>query len=74
MVAIMKELQLSFVVYYTPVDFGQALAAIRDGRFDREPLVTGSVWLEVVYYAFAALGDPEQHGKFLIVPWRRPGR
>lgn len=74
MVAIMKELQLSFVVYYTSVDFGQALAAIRDGRFDREPLVTGSVGLEEVDEAFAALADPEQHAKILIDPWRRPGR
>ena len=74
MVAIMKELQISFVIYYTPDEFAQALAAIRDGRFDWKPLVTGTVGLDEVDEAFAALADPEQHAKILIDPWRQPGR
>jgi threonine dehydrogenase-like Zn-dependent dehydrogenase len=71
MVAIMKELQLSFIIYYAPEEFAEALAAIRDGKLNWQPLVTGTIGLDEVNTAFKALEDPEAHAKILIDP-RRP--
>lgn len=73
MVAIIKELQFSFVIYYTPEEFAAALKAIADGRFDWRPLVTGIVGLDDVAGAFKALEDPETHAKILIDPQHRGG-
>jgi 2-desacetyl-2-hydroxyethyl bacteriochlorophyllide A dehydrogenase len=71
MVAIMKELQLSFIIYYSPQEFAEALAAIRDGKLNWQPLVTGTIGLDEVNAAFKSLEDPEVHAKILIDP-RRP--
>lgn len=73
MVAIMKELSISFIIYYTPQEFADALAAIRDGHLDWKPLVTAVVGLDKVGDAFRALEDPEAHAKILIDPWQRGG-
>jgi threonine dehydrogenase-like Zn-dependent dehydrogenase len=71
MVAIMKELQLSFIIYYSPQEFAEALAAIREGKLNWQPLVTGTIGLDEVNAAFKSLEDPEVHAKILIDP-RRP--
>ena len=70
LVAIMKELQISFIIYYTPEEFAEALALIRDGKLNWKPLVTGTVGLADVNDAFKALEDPEIHAKILIDPRR----
>ncbi len=72
MVAVLKELQFSFIVYYTPEEFASALEAIAERRFDWRPLVTGITGLDGVEAAFKALEDPEVHAKILIDP-QRPG-
>lgn len=72
MVAILKELRFSFVIYYTPEEFAEALLAIAEERFDWRPLVTGWVGLEGLEQAFAALANPELHAKILIDP-QQPG-
>ena len=69
MIAIAKELNLQFVLYYAPEEFAEALQAIADGNLDWKPLVTGTVGLEGIEEAFAALGDPETHAKIMIDPW-----
>ena len=69
MIAIAKELNLQFVLYYTPAEFAEALAAVAEGRIDWQPLVTGTVGLEGIAGAFTALEDPEQHAKIMIDPW-----
>lgn len=69
MIAIAKELNLQFVLYYTPAEFAEALAAVAEGRIDWQPLVTGTVGLEGVAEAFSALEDPERHAKIMIDPW-----
>jgi threonine dehydrogenase-like Zn-dependent dehydrogenase len=69
MVAIAKELNLQFVLYYTPEEFAEALAAVASGQLDWKPLVTGTVGLEGISEAFAALEDPEVHAKIMIDPW-----
>ena len=70
MLAIVKELQLTFVIYYTAEEFAEALSLVRSGAFDWRPLVTGKVGLEGVPQAFTDLSDPEQHAKILIQPRR----
>lgn len=69
MLAISKELQLTFVIYYTPEEFAEALRMIRDGALDWRPLITGKVGLDGVTQAFHDLSDPERHAKILIDPW-----
>jgi threonine dehydrogenase-like Zn-dependent dehydrogenase len=70
MLAISKELQLTFVIFYTGEEFAEALSLVRSGAFDWRPLVTGKVGLDGVTQAFADLTDPEAHAKILIEPWR----
>ncbi|NWG45044.1 MAG: alcohol dehydrogenase catalytic domain-containing protein [Alphaproteobacteria bacterium] len=69
MVAITKELSLSFVIYYTPSEFAEALDALAGGRVNWRPLITGKVGLAGVAGAFRDLEDPERHAKILIDPW-----
>ncbi len=69
MIAIAKELNLQFVLYYTPEEFAEALAAVASGQLDWQPLVTGTVGLEGIAGAFSALEDPETHAKIMIDPW-----
>ena len=66
--AINKEIDLRFVLGYTPVEFRDTLHMIADGKVDVTPLVTGTVGLDGVDNAFDALGDPEAHAKILIDP------
>lgn len=69
MIAIAKEVGLQFVLYYTPEEFAQALDAVAAGALDWRPLVTGTVGLDGIPEAFAALENPEAHAKVMIDPW-----
>ncbi|GAA3294639.1 hypothetical protein GCM10020295_19630 [Streptomyces cinereospinus] len=66
--AVNKELDLRFVVGYTPLEFRDTLHALADGTLDASHLVTGRVGLAGVETAFTALADPETHAKILIDP------
>ena len=66
--AINKEIDLRFVLGYTPLEFRDTLHMLADGKVDAAPLVTGTVGLDGVEAAFDALGDPEAHAKILIDP------
>jgi threonine dehydrogenase-like Zn-dependent dehydrogenase len=66
--AINKEIDLRFVIGYTPIEFRDTLHMLAEGKVDATPLVTGSVGLDGVESAFAALGDPEAHAKILVDP------
>ena len=66
--AINKEIDLRFVVGYSPLEFRDALHAIAEGKLDASHLVTGRVGLDGVDGAFTALADPETHAKILIDP------
>ncbi len=66
--AINKEIDLRFVLAYTPLEFRDTLHMLAEGKIDPRPLITGTVGLEGVDAAFAALGDPEAHAKILIDP------
>ncbi|MCX6399303.1 MAG: zinc-binding dehydrogenase [Propionibacteriales bacterium] len=67
-IAINKEIDLRFVLGYTPTEFREALHLMADGKVDPTPLMTGSVGLGGVAAAFTALGDPERHAKILVDP------
>ena len=66
--AINKEIDLRFVVGYSPLEFRQTLHMIADGKINAAPIVTGTVGLVGVDNAFTALSDPEVHAKILIDP------
>jgi threonine dehydrogenase-like Zn-dependent dehydrogenase len=66
--AINKEIDLRFVIGYTPPEFREALHMLADGKVDPRPLITGTVGLDGVEGAFDALADPEAHAKILIDP------
>ena len=66
--AINKEIDLRFVVGYTPLEFRDTLRMLAEGDVDPSPLITGSVGLDGVDAAFTALAKPEVHAKILIDP------
>jgi len=66
--AINKELDLRFVLGYSPLEFRDTLHMLAEGKIDPRPLITGTVGLNGVEAAFAALAKPDQHAKILIDP------
>ena len=70
MLGISKELNLQFVLGYTPAEFAASLNHIAEGRIPVAPLITGKVGVEGVARAFEALASPERHAKILVEPWR----
>lgn len=67
-IAITKEIELTFVLGYTPEEFAMTLRQLSEGIIDVSGLVTGTVGLDGVADAFVALGDPEAHVKILVQP------
>jgi threonine dehydrogenase-like Zn-dependent dehydrogenase len=66
--AINKEIDLRFVLAYTPLEFRDTLHMLAEGKLNAAPLLTGHVGLAGVAAAFDALGTPEEHAKILIDP------
>jgi threonine dehydrogenase-like Zn-dependent dehydrogenase len=66
--AINKEVDLRFVLGYSPLEFRDTLHMLADGKVDPRPMITGTVGLAGVPDAFADLADPEKHAKILIDP------
>jgi threonine dehydrogenase-like Zn-dependent dehydrogenase len=66
--AINKEIDLRFVIGYTPLEFRDTLHMLADGKVDPRALITGEVGLDGVGAAFEALADPERHAKILVDP------
>jgi threonine dehydrogenase-like Zn-dependent dehydrogenase len=67
--AIRKQLNLQFVLGYTPEEFAATLGHIAEGRIAVAPLVTAKVGLDGVKQAFGDLANPERHAKILVEPW-----
>ncbi len=67
-IAINKQLKFTFVFAYSPDEFRETLWALAEGTIDGAPLLTGTVGLQGVAGAFAALGNPEKHVKILVRP------
>jgi len=70
MLGISKELNLQFVLGYTPDEFAATLGDIARGAIPVAPLLTGTVGLDGVPQAFEDLGSPERHAKILVEPGR----
>jgi threonine dehydrogenase-like Zn-dependent dehydrogenase len=66
--AIAKEINVQFVLAYSPEEFGDSLRSLAEGEIDVTPLITGEVGLEGVGQAFDDLADPERHCKILVTP------
>jgi threonine dehydrogenase-like Zn-dependent dehydrogenase len=66
--AIAKEINVQFVLAYTPDEFADSLRALAEGEIDGTPLITGEVGLDGVGAAFDDLADPERHCKVLVTP------
>jgi threonine dehydrogenase-like Zn-dependent dehydrogenase len=63
-----KELNIQFCFGYDPLEFATTLGHLAEGEIDVAPLITGEVGLDDVADAFAALADPEEHCKIIVVP------
>jgi threonine dehydrogenase-like Zn-dependent dehydrogenase len=70
MLGISKEINLQFVLGYTPDEFAATLRHIAEGALPAAPLITGHVGLDGVAQAFVDLGAPERHAKILVHPER----
>jgi len=66
--AVVKELELQFVLAYLKSDFEQALAMMAEGRIDPAPMVTGRVGLAGLPDAFEGLKQPGEQCKILVEP------
>lgn len=66
--AINKEIDLRFVLAYSPLEYRDTLHLLADGKIDPRPMITSTVGLDGVAGAFAALADPEAEAKVLIDP------
>jgi threonine dehydrogenase-like Zn-dependent dehydrogenase len=70
MLGILKELNVQYVLGYTPDEFAASLRLIAEGTVDAAPLVTGRVGIDGVAQAFAELATPDKHTKIIVEPWR----
>ena len=65
---IAKEINVQFVLAYTPEEFAESLRMLAEGDVDVAPMITGEVGLDGVGAAFDDLADPERHCKILVTP------
>lgn len=68
--AINKQLELKFVLGYTPDEFSQTLRNISDGKYRLEGVISDTVGLEGVADAFKALQNDPKNIKILVDPSR----
>ena len=70
MLGIMKELNVQYVLGYTPDEFAYSLRLIAEGEVDAASLVTATVGVDGVAQAFDDLANPERQTKIIVEPWR----
>jgi threonine dehydrogenase-like Zn-dependent dehydrogenase len=70
MLAILKELNVQYVLAYTLDEFTASLRMLAEGQVDAASLVTGRVGIDGVAQAFSDLANPETHTKIMVEPWR----
>lgn len=66
--AVNKEIEMRFVVGYTPLEFYDTLHMLARGKVNAAPLLTSTVGLDGVQAAFDALAGSERQAKILIDP------
>ena len=70
MLGIMKELNVQYVLGYTPEEFAYSLRLIAEGQVEAASLITATVGIDGVSRAFDDLANPEAHTKIIVEPWR----
>ncbi len=60
LLGIVKELNVQFVLGYTPEEFAYSLRLIAEGQVDAASMVTASVGIDGVAKAFADLANPKR--------------
>jgi threonine dehydrogenase-like Zn-dependent dehydrogenase len=70
MLGIMKELNVQYVLGYSPEEFATSLRLIAEGEVDAASLITAKVGIDGVARAFDDLANPEAHTKIIVEPWR----
>jgi threonine dehydrogenase-like Zn-dependent dehydrogenase len=70
LLGIMKELNVQYVLGYTPEEFARSLRLIAEGEVDAASLITARVGIDGVAQAFEDLANPEAHTKIIVEPWR----
>lgn len=68
--AINKQIEMRFVLGYSPDEFAGTLRAIAEGAINAAPIITDTVGLSEVDAAFKRLGNPERDVKILVDPGR----
>ena len=68
--AINKQVDLRFVLGYSPQEFAQTLHDIAEGKLDVAPVITDRVGLGGVAGAFAELAHPDRQVKVVVEPFR----
>lgn len=66
---ISKELNIQFVLGYSPEEFAATLRHLAEGNVNADPLITGKVGVDGVAKAFEDLASPDTHAKILVEPW-----
>jgi len=66
----MKELNVQYVLGYTPEEFAYSLRLIAEGEVDAASLVTATVGIDGGATAFADRANPERHTKIIVEPGR----
>jgi (R,R)-butanediol dehydrogenase/meso-butanediol dehydrogenase/diacetyl reductase len=66
--ALMKEVAMDFVVYYTRREFFSVVDALGRGAIDAAPFVTRRVGLEGANGAFTELIEAKDQRKILVLP------
>jgi 2-desacetyl-2-hydroxyethyl bacteriochlorophyllide A dehydrogenase len=69
LIAINKELSLTFLLGWSMEEFTQSLQYIAEGKFDVAPLITHRTSLDGVAQAFSDLATPNEQAKVLVKPW-----
>lgn len=72
--AVVKEVSMDFVMYYTRQEFGAVVESFGSGTLDPRPFVTGRVGLDGVDAAFRDLDGSRTQCKVLVVPDLSPVR
>jgi threonine dehydrogenase-like Zn-dependent dehydrogenase len=70
MLGIMKELNVQYVLGYSPEEFAFSLRLIAEGQVNAASLITATVGIDGVAQAFDDLANPEAHTKIIVEPWR----
>lgn len=69
--AVVKQLDIRFVLGYASEEFAETLHHIADGTISVDPFITGQVGLDGVAQAFEDLASPDVHAKILVKPQLR---